>query len=220
MDNVVEGVLAKYIEFKTFEFFRDKLYSTVSPYAKADSKNDLYKHLFLCPTEIAKERNFKLHGVLSPFVCLWRTSSLQFEPKFYGRSVLPRCFTYYDKDDKLQAVPGFLYDVKCTFNLFSSSYYKNFRDAVNQDILDLDRIRYFDYDIKELFSNCSNCTTRAELKLDGLTQQENLNGNQRSFDLSCAYSLWITIPYNRNEAYPDSLNLYLNNNLIYQTTDD
>lgn len=217
MGEPVEGTLAKYIEFKTFELIRDRLYDTIAPYAKADSKQDLYKHLFLCPSDTSKQRNFQLQGVLSPFVCIWRTSAVRYNDTegFYSRSTLPRSFEYNDVNDELQCIRGFLYDLTMTFDIFSSSYYKDFRDRVNQDLVDLDRLRYFTFDIKELFPNCSNFTTKAEFKLEGLETTDDVDV-KRAFDLVGRYTLSISVPYTRTYDYIENINLYLNNNLIYE----
>ena len=98
----VESTLAKYLEFKIFELFRNRLVEIIRPHCRADSVEDIYKHLFLCPPQLSKKRNFQLHGVLSPFVCLWRTSPLNWNKEFYARSVLNRDFSYVDSNGEIQ----------------------------------------------------------------------------------------------------------------------
>ena len=88
MNKPIEGILAKYLEFRIFELFKNRMIGLIKPHCRENSKEDLYQHLFLCPSQLSKTRNFQLHGVLSPFVCLWRTSGLEWNKTLYGRSVL------------------------------------------------------------------------------------------------------------------------------------
>ena len=219
VNNAIESTLAKYLEFKTFELFRNKMLDAIMPHCRTNSKEDIYKHIFLCPANLSKTRNFQLKGVLSPFVCLWRTSPLNWNKDFYGRSVLGRQFEYLDNDGNLACETGFMYDVEFTIDLFSSSYYRSFRDRVNMDLIDMDRLRYFDYDVKELLKNCSGMTTRAEVMLEGIKQEDHVDlqgTNNRSFDLSAQYKIKITVPYCHSMDYIEGIRLYLNENLIYE----
>jgi hypothetical protein len=154
--------------------------------------------------------------VLSPFVCLWRTSGLEWNKTLYGRSVLNRTFRYIDKNGETRSEEGFLYDVEFTMELFSSSYYRTFRDRVNQDLLDMDRLRYFDIDIKELLTDCAELRTRVEVMLDGIKPSDNINEkDNRSFDMNAAYKIKMSIPYCRGFDYIENIEVYLNENKIY-----
>lgn len=217
--NKVESTLAKYLEFRIFELFRNRLVGIIRPHCREDSVEDLYKHLFLCPAQLSKKRNFQLHGVLSPFVCLWRTSLLNWneDQTFYARSVLPRDFSYEKIDGTTGCERGFLYDFQIDFELFSSSYYKSFRDRVNQNLIDLDRLRYFDIDIKELLTDCKELTTKAEVMLTGMQPTDKVdNEENRSFDLNASYTVKITVPYCHTFDYIDRVIIYLNQNKIYE----
>lgn len=219
INDKVESTLAKYIEFRIFELFRNRLVDIIKPHCREDSVEDVYKHLFLCPANLSKKRNFQLRGVLSPFVCLWRTSLLEWneDQAFYARSVLPRDFSYETTDGKIKCERGFLYDLEVKFELFSSSYYKPFRDRVNQNLIDMDRIRYFDIDIKELLTDCKSLTTRAEVMQTGLQATDNVDNNEnRSFDLNASYTVKITVPYCHGFDYIDKIIIYLNENKIYE----
>ena len=216
--NTIESTLPKYLEFKVFEVFKNQFLKEIIPHCRKDSKEDIYQHLFLCPATLSKTRNFQLKGVLSPFVCLWRTSPINWNDKFYGRSVLPRSFEYYNKYGKYTGEFGYLYDVQFTMDLFSSSYYKSFRDRVNIDIIDMDRIRYFDINVKELLKDCTEFNSRAEIMLKGSTQQDNVDltgTNNRSFDMTCSYEIKMTVPYCHSADYITGIELYLNEKLIY-----
>lgn len=214
----VESTLAKYLEFKIFELFRNRLVEIIRPHCRADSVEDIYKHLFLCPPQLSKKRNFQLHGVLSPFVCLWRTSPLNWNKEFYARSVLNRDFSYVDSNGEIQCEHGFFYDLEFDMELFSSSYYKSFRDRVNMNILDFDRLRYFDIDIKEVFKDCAKFTTKAEVMFTGMQSTDNIgnDNDNRSFDLNAAYKVKMTVPYVRSFEYIDRLIIYLNDNKIFE----
>lgn len=219
-NSTIESTLARYLEFRVFEIFRNSLISVISPHCRENSKEDIYKHLFLCPSQTSKKRNFQLHGVLSPFVCLWRTSLINWNTAdgLYGRSVLPRDFIYYDKQGNQKAERGFLYDLEFDMELFSSSYYKTFRDRVNQDLLDLDRLRYMDIEVCELLTDCSSLKSRIELTLNDMKSTDNVMQDQdnRSFDLNAVYKVRCTIPYCHSEDYLTGIEVYLNDNKIYQ----
>lgn len=110
---------------------------------------------------------------------------------------------------------GFLYDLSCTFELFSASYYKDFRDRVNQDLLDFDRLRYFDIDVSELLPDCKECITRCELENVGFASTDKVDKEPRTFNLSAKYKLNITIPYTHDGKFFERLNLYVNDNKIF-----
>ena len=218
LDNpTIESTLAKYLEFRVFELFKNTLIPSIAPHCRNGIKEDVYQHLFLCPSQLSKKRNFQLKGVLSPFVCLWRTSALKWTDDFYGRSVLNRTFTYQDKDGNILAEEGFLYDITFTMELFSSSYYRTFRDRINQDLLDFDRLRYFDIDVKELLKDCACMKTKIEVKLDDMKTSDNIDEkNNRSFDMNAIYTIKMTVPYARSFDYLNAIKVYLNDNLIYE----
>lgn len=216
-NKTIESTLAKYLEFRIFELFKNRLIGIVSPHCREGSKEDLYKHLFLCPAQLAPKRNFQLHGVLSPFICLWRTSPLNWNPDFYARSVLYRDFLYYNKEGDKLSERGFLYDFIIQFQLFSSSYYKDFRDRVNIDLIDMDRLRYFDFELKELLKECSSWISRAEVKLTNLASADNVSEkNNRSFDLTASYEVKMSVPYCHSFGFLNAIKVYLNENLIYE----
>ena len=218
INNTIESTLAKYLEFRVFEMFKNRMVPVIKPHCRANSVEDVYRHMFLCPANLSKKRNFQLHGVLSPFVCLWRTSLLNWNSKWYGRSVLPREFYYTDKEGQKRCERGFMYDVEIEFELFSSSYYKSFRDRVNQNLLDMDRLRYFDIDVAELLKDCECMKTRAEFMLEGLTSADTPqdNNNNRSFDLNAKYKVKMTVPYCHSFEYIDRVEVYLNENKIWE----
>lgn len=218
LNSKIESTLARYLEFRVFEMFKNKLVPVIKPHCREGSVEDVYKHLFLCPANLSKKRNFQLQGILSPFVCLWRTSLINWNKEFYGRSVLNREFYYTDKDGKQRCERGFMYDVEIEFELFSSSYYKSFRDRINQNILDMDRLRYFDIQVKELLTDCNCMKTKAEFMLEGLQATDNIGDNQenRSFDLNAKYKVKMTVPYCRSFDYVDKVEIYLNENKIYE----
>ena len=218
INNKIESTLAKYLEFRVFELFKNRLVNIISPHCRKDSVEDIYQHIFLCPANLSKKRNFQLQGVLSPFICLWRTSPINWNQEFYGRSVLNRTFRYFDKDGNERSEQGFMYDVEIDFELFSSSYYKSFRDRVNQNLIDLDRLRYFDIEVCELLTDCPTLTTRAEFMPEGLQTTDNVQDeqNNRSFDLNTKYKVKITVPYCRSFDYIENVRVFLEGRKIYE----
>jgi len=203
-----------YIMFKIFDIFRSRMLPIVNGYRRDEKDSDIYKHVFLAPESYSKKRAFQVKGALSPFVCLWASSPLSYVKEFYSRSVLPQDFLYtVDGKDRIDR--GFLYDYEKSFELSSSSYFADFRGSVMQDILDLDRIRYFDVNVDELLPGYS---CKVELMLNNMVQTENVDqvGSNRSFDLGAKYQLKITLPVlSKPELYIDKIKLYLNSELIW-----
>jgi len=209
-----------FITFKVFQLFRDRLLPIVNEYRKNEAETGVYKHIFLAPESYSKKRAFQVKGVSSPFVCLWASSPLTFNKTFYARSVLPVDFEYVDclgcspctKDKEcpgLKIDRGFLYDYEKKFELSSSSFFANFRASIMQDLLDFDRIRYFDINVDELLPGYS---CKIELLLENLVQNETVDqaGGNRSFDLGAKYNLKITLPVlSKPELYITKINLFL-----------
>jgi len=201
---VIGGNLSTYVTFKLFQLFKDRLLPLVNEYRRDDKTTDIYKHIFLAPESFSKKRAFQVRGVSSPFVCLWAASPLSYNKAFYSRSVLPIDFEYTDclkcdpctKDKDcpgLKMDRGFLYDYEQKFELSSSSFFADFRASIMQDLLGMDRIRYFDINVDELLPGYS---CKIELLLENLVQNETVDqvGGNRSFDLGAKYNLKITLP--------------------------
>lgn len=212
--------LGTYTLFKVFHIFRDCLLPVVNAYRRDDKNSDLYKHIFLAPESYSKKRAFQVKGVSTPFVCLWASSPLSYNKSFYARSVLPTDFKYVSclkceechKDEDcpgLRVDRGFLYDYEQKFELSSSSYFAEFRSSVAQDLLDLDRVRYFDINVDELLPGYS---CKAELLLENMAYNEvvDSSGGNRAFNLGAKYGLKITLPVlSKPELYLTNMNLFL-----------
>ena len=206
--------LDSYTVVKVFEIFRDRMLPIVNSYRRDDKDNEVHKHLFLAPSSYSKKRAFQVKGVLSPFICLWASSPLAYVKEFYSRSVLPQDFLY-EVDGKERIDRGFLYDYEKSFELSSSSFFADFRAAVMQDLLDLDRLRYIDINVDELLPGY---TCRIELMLENMVQTENVdqNAGNRSFDLGAKYHVKVTYPVlSKPELYVDRMRLYLESRMIW-----
>lgn len=203
-------MLERYLELKTLEYLLHKWGPLIKQHCPKDSKVEYQNHIFLSPENLSKKRAFQIQGVATPFVCIWPSSPLTFDTQFYSRSVLPRDL---EVEGKLYRV--YYYDVSLDLGLYASSYFKSFRDLVVQDILDLDRLRYLIYDIKELIPGL---TTKVEFKLDSLRTRDNLDEKtqNRSFDLISAYKVRATLPYCQDFNYLNSIKVFLNDSLIYE----
>jgi hypothetical protein len=204
-----------YVVFKVFELFRDRLLPTINQYRKDEKESDLYRHLFLAPESYSKKRVFQVRGVLSPYCCLWATSPLKFNKDFYSRSVLPRDFVFGDSEDKEWHESGFLYDYEKTFEFSAGSFFKDFIGQVNQDLLEFDRLRYFEVNVDELLPGFS-CV--CELMLNDLSSSESLDqsSDNRSFNLGAKYSLKITLPLLSKSFYIERVRIFLNGSKIYE----
>ena len=60
--------------------------------------------------------------------------------------------------------------------------------------------------------------TRAEFMLEDMRPTDNVgeDQNNRSFDLNAKYKVKMTVPYCRGFDYVDKVELYLNENKIYE----
>jgi hypothetical protein len=212
----VAGVsISTYVNFKVFSLFRDRLLPTINGYRKDEKDSDLYRHIFLAPESYSKKRVFQVKGVLTPYCCLWATSPLKFSKDFYSRSVLPVDFAYKNKEEKDVVERGFLYDYEQTFEFSSGSYFKDFSGQVNQDLLDMDRLRYFYINVDELlFGYTSVC----ELTLNDLVPSESVDqeSGNRSFNLGGKYTLRITLPILSKGDYLNGVKVFLNEHTFYE----
>lgn len=207
-------MISRYLEIKTFELFRDRLIGLIEPLAPNNSKLDIYKHIFLAPSEVSSMRKFQISGVSSPYVCMWSTSALKYEPSFYSRSVLPQDYTYTDEKGTHSVRCRYM-DYTINLEVFSSSYFKDFRDRVNQDFLDLQAQQGFIYNISELIPGA---TTKVVLSLEDLSTREVLDqrNGTRAFELKSSFTLKATVPYPFNFEYLEGLTLFLNKTQIYE----
>ena len=212
--------LGTYLTFKVFNIFRDRMLPLVNEYRReGGDRDDVYRHIFLAPESYSKKRAFQVRGVLSPFVCLWASSPLKYAKDFYARSVLPRDFEY-EVDGAKRVDRGFLYDYEMGFELSSSSFFADFRSAVNQDLLDLDRLRYLPIGVDELLPGYSSVV---ELMPGDITQKENVDpaGGNRSFDLGVRYTVRVTLPVmSKPELYIERVRLFLGEQMIWQRETD
>jgi hypothetical protein len=205
------------VEFKVFELFRDRMLPIVNQYRKNENEkgDEVYRHLFLAPENYSKKRVFQVRGVLSPYCCLWATSPLKYNKDFYARSVLPRHFLFVNAEGKEQAEGGFLCDYEKTFELSAGSYFKDFIGQVNQDLLDLDRLRYFEVNVDELLPGFHSV---CELMLLDMSSSESVDqaSDNRSFTLGAKYSLKITLPILSKSYFLNKVRVYLEGHKIYE----
>jgi len=205
---MTKASIDSYLAFKVFDIFRDRFLPIINSYRKDETDTKLYQHIFMAPEGFSKKRAFQVKGVASPFICFWATSPLQFNKKFYARSVLPQDFLYKDADGKECLERGFLYDFEKSFELSASSYFADFRGRVNQDILDLDRLRYLKINVDQLLYGYS-CVV--ELELASLVQNEQVDqaAANRSFNLGAKYTVRATLPVLSKSDYLEQVSLYL-----------
>jgi hypothetical protein len=210
-------MLDRYLEFKIFEFFRDRLTSVINTYRSSEtqSEENFYKHIFLAPESYSATKSFQVNGVLTPYVCLWATSPLQFNSEFYGKSVLPRNISYTDASGAVVMQRAFVYELQKDFEFVASSYFKSFVGDINQQLIELDRIRFFDLDMSELLYNF---TSRIVLELTGLVMKDQVDesSDNRAFTLNAKYRVKVTMPLKCDYSYVNSLKVYLNSKIIYE----
>lgn len=205
----------RYFDYKVFELFRDRLAPIVNKYMRDGADEDIYRHIFIAPESLSKRRSFSLKGVISPFICIWPLSMLDWNKMFYGRSVLTRTFKY-EEDGEVKYAEGFLYDMSKQYCVYASSYFASFVQEVNSDLLDADRLRYFSIDCGEMLTGFSG---RAELMpaSRSLTDSLDEKGGSRHFTLAATYDFSVTFPVLKPECFIDRVEIYLNENKIYET---
>lgn len=227
--------LGQYLQFKVFEFFRDHFWPMILPYTPQSDLavshpfdvdvSVILRHLFMAPEQISREKAFNITGAASPFICFWANSPLELHTPNggYGSSILPQYFEYLDDDPdnpgtKIKKISkGFLQDYKFNFEIFSSSYYKDFRDKLNFNLLELDRIRSVPLSLTELFPSYE---TKIELLLKGIKFKDTTQSDttSRAFSLSASYEASLTLATQFNsEGVSISVNLYLNDSKIWSS---
>ncbi len=228
--------LGQYLQFKTFEFFRDRFWPMILPYTPHGDLavnnpfdievSTILRHLFMASEEISRGTSFKVTGAESPFICFWATSPLEWslENGGFGASVLPRDFEYLAKDpdnpeNKIKRVSkGFLQDYKFSFEIFCSSYYKDFRDKLNFNLLELDRLRSVPFSLTELVPDYE---THIEFLLRGLKFKDTpqTEKTSRAFSLSASYeaSLTLVTLLDSTQTAEMAVNLYLNDSKMWSS---
>ncbi len=225
--------LGQYLQFKVFEFFRDRFWPFILPYTPQSKLSDshpfeidvntIMKHLFMATEELSRKKSFNVTGAESPFICFWSTSPLEWiiENGGYGTSILARDFEYLEEDpdnpglEIKKVSKGFLQDYKFSFEIFSSSYYKDFREKLNFNLLELDRLRSVPISLTELFPSYK---TKIELLLKGIKFKDTsqTETTSRSFSLSASYEARMTIATRiHSEDSLMAVNLYLNGSKIW-----
>jgi len=207
-----------------------------------------FKHIFLAPASLGKTRSFQVSGVQYPYVALWATSALSHPKSdgysaMYALSSVNRELTWDEPNPAcVEGVPcdtcltrdscedkstpgkikhihqGFIQHFERTYELSCASYFRTFIEEVNQQVLELDRLRYVQIPFLEIHPFFK--VQRSELYLKDLVTSENLNESQgqRYFQLACKYTFRCTLPI-IPAMQPEMLNrliVFLNENKIYE----
>jgi hypothetical protein len=122
---------------------------------------------------------------------------------------------FVNAEGKEQAEGGFLCDYEKSFEFSAGSYFKDFIGQVNQDLLDLDRLRYFEVNVDELLPGFS-CV--CELMLLDMSSSESVDqaADNRLFTLGAKYSLKITLPILSKSYFINRVRVYLEGHKIYE----
>lgn len=207
-----DPTIGKYIDYKLFEFFRDRFLPFINANRAADVQAPIYQHLFLAPEEAAMTRSFQFKGVKMPFVCIWTPTFPQLIKQNYGHSILFR--DVVDADLNVSRVR--LVDFEVTVNLFSASYFKNFQNHVSQDIEEMELQRYFEIDLSEILPGY---VSKVELKRTSfaLTPKVSEKSQERAFSSKGEFKFSMSFPLLADKStYIDALSLYLNDHLLYE----
>ena len=207
----------RYFDYKLFEFFRDRMFNIVNLYRKDEKNEDIYKHLFLSPDTLARKRAFQFQGVIYPYLALWANNQFDWTSGFYSRSSLRRDFSYINPETgNLEYCNGFLYDLHKEYVIYGASYFQTFIQSVSQDLLDLDRLRYFDIDCSELLPGFK---TRVELKPVNRSFNSALDEkkSERCFTGAFLYDFSVTFPVINKDSFINQVEIYLNEHKIYES---
>ena len=212
---VVNSLYDRYFDYKIFELFRDKLLTTINKFRKEEEITSIYSHLFMAPQELAGRKAFQLKGVALPFVCFWPLSYFDWIPEKYGQSVLSRDFSYLDENNERRGATGFLYHVQKEVAIYASSYFTDFTQQVSMDLMDFDRLRYFDIDCSQILPQCS---TRVELLKKTMNVESKLDeiSATRQFSLGAVFNLSLSFPVLNKDRFFDKVEIYINDNKEYE----
>lgn len=213
----MQGSYTEYILFKTFGVFRDYLIPLINQYNNRQETNEIWKHFFLSPQQIARYRAHTIKGEL-PFICMWPMSGLEYAQTgmgSYGRGVLNR--TEYTDCCSVPPKPIVvrLMDYQRKYSIYAGSHYHDFIDRVNDNLLDLDMVRYVPISLNELL--CGYQTT-AEFKLDSISIQDSPDERveSRVFGLIANYTVSMTVPRLNQDPFTfDAMNLFFRDERIF-----
>ena len=214
--------LDTYISLKVFNVFRSRLWPIVQDFRKDPYKrSDIWRSLFLSPEKVSKTRSFMLKGVVSPFVCLWPSTAVSWQKNGYARSAVVRNLTFVptgSPSGKEVTEQGWVFSITKSFELTASSYYKDFIGAINQDLLELDRLRVLTVNVDELGIKGWHCPFNFEIQ--DVVTGETLEDTTRAFNLGAKYTVSCTVPWLAKTRPLEGIRLYLNNNEIWSTVFD
>ena len=214
--------LDTYITIKFFDLLRSRLWPIVQTYRKDEYQREpIWRSLFMSPEKVSKSRSFMLKGVVSPFVCLWPSGGVQWQLPHYARSSVIRPLRFVPTGSETgEAVveQGLILSLSKTFELTASSYYKDFIGSVNQDLLELDRLRGVYVNVDELGIRGFKCMF--ELNVEGVTTGETLDDNERSFHLGAKYKVRCTVPWLNKTRYLSGLRLWMNGWKVFERVFD
>lgn len=206
----------RYWDYKIYEFLKARLFPIVNTYRKDEKEEDIYKHIFIAPDAFARRKAFQLQGVIYPYIALWANTQFDWTKGFYSRSAVHTDFTYQTPEGKVGYCSGFYYDLHKEYIIHSSSYFQTFVQSVAMDLLDLDRLRYFDLDCSELLPGFK---TRVEFmpKNRSFNSQVDESKSERNFTASFLYDVSVTFPVIDKDKFLDKVELYLNSHKIFES---
>ena len=214
--------LDTYVTLKFFSILRDRLWRIVQTYRKDEyQRQPVWRSVFLSPEKVSKSRSFILKGVVSPFVCLWPSGGVQWQLPHYARSsvIRPLRFVPTGSETGGEVVEqGLILSLSKTFELTAFSYYKDFIGSINQDLLELDRLRGVYVNVDELGVKGFKCMF--ELNVEGVTTGETLEDSERSFHLGAKYKVRCTLPWLSKTRYLSGLRLWMNEWKIFERVFD
>jgi len=214
--------LDTYIAMKVFGVFRDRAWPLVQRFRKAEyQRQPVWRSLFMSPEKVSKTRSFMLKGVVSPFVCLWPSTAVSWQKNRYARSAVVRNMTFVPAGSPTGeevTEQGWVFSLTKSFELTASSYYKDFIGAINQDLLELDRLRVLTVNVDELGVGGWHCPFSFEIQ--DVVTGETLEDTARSFSLGAKYTVSCTVPWLTKTRLLEGVQLYLNDNRIWSTVFD
>jgi len=202
---VVASGLINYLDFKVFSLIRDRFEGVINAHRGSEEHLPIYKHIFMAPTDLARQRSFRISGVATPYVCVWPSSVAKWSDDFwYGKSVLPVDFA---AGDEFRG-SGYLYHLKRDYNFSAGSYFRSFVNDVNFNLLEVDRLRYFGVDVSEI---CEGYVTQLEFQLGGMnmTDVTDEGSSQRLFQLTATYAVDVSLPVVGKTVVWEGLRIWL-----------
>jgi hypothetical protein len=208
-------VVEKYIDYMFYNFFRNdfqKMASKGQINPEGNTQED-WAETFFAPAGTARERSAILKsGLPLPLICFWRSDVFHIKDGFYGHSVLKRLFQWKrseaDGSVKELSAGGRWVTFKTSYSIVADSYYMNFINKFNNDVLELDMQRYIDFAFTG-YIDSFHYFIEFELKNHKTENKVDESGDIRAFTSTAEWDVSWQMPMIRGGHMLESISMWL-----------